>query len=171
MRHEVQSANPPAEVIDDAARFFTKRRVKVLQRSKSSLQFALPGTATGDAGAVRAARGASGRTSVTVETGGLSVWHVAELYVRDLRKQSRVAGRGRRAPLSANASGGMGATLESLGEALGIPAPAAERPAPRRPAIPPRPRATPPPEPPPTDLSDFVAPPPVEGDDQMTSSD
>ena len=96
MLQDVLSLKPPNEIIDEAARFFTQRRIKVIARSKNSLRFALSAAHAAEAGQVKAVRDATGQTRVSVETGGLSVWHIAESYLRDLRKQARSGARARR---------------------------------------------------------------------------
>ena len=96
MLQDVLSLKPPNEIIDEAARFFTQRRIKVIARSRNSLRFALSAAHAAEAGQVKAVREATGQTRVSVETGGLSVWHIAESYIRDLRKQSRSGERSRR---------------------------------------------------------------------------
>ena len=94
MLQDVLSLKPPNEIIDEAARFFTQRRIKVIARSKNSLRFALSAAHAAEAGQVKAVRDTTGQTRVSVETGGLSVWHIAESYLRDLRSRP-VAGHGR----------------------------------------------------------------------------
>lgn len=89
MRQDVLSLKPPSEIIDEAARFFKKRRLKVIARSSNSLRFALSPAHEAEAGQVKAAHEAADWTRVSVDTGGLSVQHIAAWYIRDLRKQSR----------------------------------------------------------------------------------
>ena len=165
MLQDVLSLKPPNEIIDEAARFFTQRRIKVIGRSKNSLRFALSAAHAAEAGQVKAVREATGQTRVSVETGGLSVWHIAESYIRDLRKQARSGARSRRRRRAAGTTRLTGASLDSLGSALGMEPPrpqrpAAQQPAARRPA--PTPVPSTPPEPDPAvALDDLVAPPPL----------
>ncbi|MAG35845.1 MAG: hypothetical protein CL878_06340 [Dehalococcoidia bacterium] len=162
MLQDVLSSKPPSEVIDEAARFFSQRRLKVIERSKSSLRFALSAAHEAEAGQVKAVRDASGQTRVSVETGGLSVWHVAESYLRDLRKQSRSGARSRKRRRAPGSTRLAGVSLDSLGSALGIEPVRRERRAPERPA--PTPTPTPVAQPaadPAVALDDLVAPPPL----------
>ncbi len=174
MLQDVLSLKPPNEIIDEAARFFTQRRLKVIARTRSSLRFALSAAHEAEAGQVKAIREATGQTRVSVETGGLSVWHVAESYIRDLRKQSRSGERSRRRRRAAGTTRLTGASLDSLGSALGMEPSRPPQPAARRPTPAPAP-AAPPPAPPEPDpavaLDDLVAPPPLAGagdDDEAT---
>ena len=165
MLQDVLSLKPPNEIIDEAARFFTQRRIKVIGRSKNSLRFALSAAHAAEAGQVKAVREATGQTRVSVETGGLSVWHIAESYIRDLRKQSRSGARSRRRRRAAGTTRLTGASLDSLGSALGMEPPRPQRPAAQQP-VERRPVPTPvpstPPEPDPAvALDDLVAPPPL----------
>ena len=96
MRQDVLSLKPPSEIIDEAARFFKKRRLKIIARSSNSLRFALSPAHEAEAGKVKAASESADCTRVSVDTGGLSVQHVAATYIRDLRRQSRSGGRSRR---------------------------------------------------------------------------
>ncbi len=95
MRQDVLSLKPPSEIIDEAARFFKKRRLKVIARSSNSLRFALSPVHEVEAGQVKAVREATDQTCVSVDTGGPSVQHIAAWYIRDLRKQSRGGGQPR----------------------------------------------------------------------------
>ena len=141
MLQDVLSLKPPNEIIDEAARFFTQRRIKVIARSKSSLRFALSTAHEAEAGQVKAVREATGQTRVSVETGGLSVWHIAESYVRDLRKQARSGARSRRHRRAASTTRLTGASLDSLGSVLGMEPPRPQRPAAHRPTPAPTPPA------------------------------
>ena len=96
MRQDVLSLKPPSEIIDEAARFFKKRRLMVIARSSNSLRFALSPAHEAEAGKVKAASESADCTRVSVDTGGLSVQHVAATHIRDLRRQSRSGGRSRR---------------------------------------------------------------------------
>ena len=96
MRQDVLSLKPPSEIIDEASRFFTKRRLKIIARSSNSLRFALSTGHGAEAGQVKATHEAADWTRVSVDTDGLGIWHVAESYIRDLRRQSRSGGRSRR---------------------------------------------------------------------------
>ncbi len=165
MLQDVLSLKPPHEIIDEAARFFTQRRIKVIARSRNSLRFALSAAHAAEAGQVKAVREATGQTRVSVETGGLSVWHIAESYIRDLRKQSRSGARSRRRRRAAGTTRLTGASLDSLGSALGMEPPRPQRPATRRPAPTPSPAAPPEPDPA-VALGDLVAPPPLAAADE-----
>ena len=163
MLQDVLSLKPPKEIIDEAARFFTQRRIKVIARSKNSLRFALSAAHAAEAGQVKAVREATGQTRVSVETGGLSVWHIAESYIRDLRKQSRSSERSRRRPPRRRHDAAHGRIARLAGQrpsAWSLPDHSGPLPAALHPAPTPVPPAPPEPDPA-VALDDLVAPPPL----------
>ena len=120
MGQDVLSSKPVSEVIEEASRFFTQRRLKVIEKTNSSLRFALSEGHEGEAGQVKVVRESAGETRVYVDTGGLTVWHVAEAYLRELRKQFRSTGRALRRRRAVGSTKLRAASLGSLGDALGM---------------------------------------------------
>ena len=166
MLQDVLSLKPPNEIIDEAARFFTQRRIKVIARSKNSLRFALSAAHAAEAGQVKAVREATGQTRVSVETGGPErLAHRRVVSPAISVSRARSGARARRRRRAAGTTRLTGVSLDALGSALGMEPPRpqrppAQQPAARRPTPAPAPAAPPEPDPA-VALDDLVAPPPV----------
>jgi hypothetical protein len=121
MQQQIQTNQPAELVLNEAASFFTKRRAKISDRSPRGFRFGLPGSQ--DSGRVTVNREGN-VTTVKIEAEGLGVMAMADGYMRELRKQTRDAGR----QSKAGSTGGV--ALSDLRSRLGMPEPRA-RPMPR----------------------------------------
>ncbi len=143
MQQQVQVSRLPDQVLDDAAAFFARRGARVWDRTGSGLRFALHGAQSGEGGRVVVAP-AAGSTTVTVEADGLSVWAMAESFVRELRKQAKGQARDAARQARSDAAATIRGSFSELRQRLGMPAPErsaepeTEGPRERRPARPPR---------------------------------
>lgn len=115
MQQQIEVHQSPSRLLDEAATFFTKRRAKVTARTEQGFHFGLEGSDEREGGRITVSSRSTSSTTVTVEADGLGVMAMAESFVRDLRKQTRDAGRqGRNVGVGA-ARGGFGDLRERLG--------------------------------------------------------
>lgn len=128
MQQQIQVTQPPERVLNEAASFFSKRRIKVSDRSEKGFRFGLQGGAGDDSGRVTIASGSGGVSTVTVQADGLGVLAVAEGLVRELRKQARDQGRGAQRYQAGGAGSTMRGDFSGLRERLGMPPERIERP-------------------------------------------
>jgi hypothetical protein len=136
MQQQIQVRQPPAQLLSEAAMYFTRRQAKVSDRTERGFRFGLEGAEEG--GRLTVTPRAGGASTVTVEAEGLGVLAIADGYMRELRKQARDADRQGRAAAASSGRTGLG----DLRRALGMPEPPPVRRPPLRPAAPSAPAET-----------------------------
>ncbi len=127
MQQQIQVQQPAQQVVQDGVSFFSRRGAKVVERDDHGFRMSL----AGDGGRVTVTPTVEGGSIVTVEAEGLGVMALADQFVRDLRRQSRLQARDGERPTRAGAAVTLRGGFGDLRERLGIPAP--EPPHPSRP--------------------------------------
>jgi hypothetical protein len=125
MQQQVQVQQPAQQVVQEGVSFFSRRGAKVVEQDDRGFRMSL----AGDGGRVTVTPTVEGGSIVTVEAEGLGVMALADQFVRDLRKQSRLQARNGERPARAGGAVTLRGGFGDLRERLGMPAPPRPEPA------------------------------------------